>query len=134
MSDLGKKIRALRVAQGATLPEVAERAQISKGLLSTIENNSKSNPSISTLRKISLGLGTSLNRLIGEEENLRSGLTSSGPVWQKELTSFIKSQGSEPDPGILEAMAVLQNAKSLDTANLEYWKFLYKSIENGTKG
>jgi transcriptional regulator with XRE-family HTH domain len=76
--SVGENIRALRIAAKASLSDVAERAQITKGTLSKIENGQISSP-ISTLLGISNALGVKLADFFREEtEAPRYVLTRKG--------------------------------------------------------
>jgi len=55
------------------------------------------------------------------------------PDWQKGLIDFLKEQGKQADPDILNALYLLRNRKAGKTEGLERWKFLYQSIENSFK-
>jgi XRE family transcriptional regulator, master regulator for biofilm formation len=50
---VGKRIRALRIEKGINLPELAEKAGVSKGFLSQLENDEDANPSLDSLHKVS---------------------------------------------------------------------------------
>lgn len=65
--DIGKRIREYRGKMNITLNELAARASISPGFLSQIENG-KSDPSLTTIKKIADGLQISISRLFGEIE------------------------------------------------------------------
>ena len=65
--ELGKTIRGFRVKQGISLNELASRANVSPGFLSQIENG-KSEPSLTTLKKLAGGLDISISKFFGEEE------------------------------------------------------------------
>lgn len=64
--DIGEKIKSLRISNGLTQDELAERSELSKGFISQIERNLAS-PSISTLEDILQALGSNLNRFFSEE-------------------------------------------------------------------
>ena len=53
--DIGSKIRELRILNGLTQEELADRSELSKGFISQLENDVTS-PSISTLEDILQGL------------------------------------------------------------------------------
>ena len=134
MKNIGGRIRALRQEKGFTLPALAENAGLSKGLLSNIENASDANPSLDTLHKIAEALDITLADILETEHaQLKRVLPEVAPDWQKDLVSFIRSLGKEPDPHILDAMYVLRHRKGSKAAGLEHWKFLYLSIENSFK-
>ncbi len=132
MAHIGAKIRSLRTSKEITLPMLAERAGISKGLLSKIETDEKSNPSISTLYKIAEGLDLTVADIL---ETTRIAVKRVVPDehadWRKKLSAAFK--GKELDPDILNAMQLLRNRKGGKSDDIEHWKFLYTSIENSFK-
>ena len=67
---LGKNIMALRKKRGLSLDELARRSGVSKAMLSQVEQQ-KTNPTVATLWKISLGLDADLEQLLGR----RTGTT-----------------------------------------------------------
>lgn len=66
--DIGKKIKDLRVKNGLTQEELADRSELSKGFISQVERNLTS-PSISTLMDILQCLGTDLKAFFSESED-----------------------------------------------------------------
>ena len=65
--DIGEKIRELRVKNGLTQEELADRAELSKGFISQLERNLTS-PSISTLEDILQCLGVTVGEFFAEED------------------------------------------------------------------
>ena len=65
-SQIGKNIRALRLSQELTIKALAERAGITKGYLSKVENSDKA-PPVSTLLLIAKALRVTMAQLLGEE-------------------------------------------------------------------
>ena len=68
--DIGNKIKDLRVVNGLTQTELANRAELSKGFISQIERNITS-PSISTLEDILQCLGVTVSEFFidgGDEQ------------------------------------------------------------------
>ena len=63
---IGRRIRQLRTERGMTQEVLAQRAELTKGYLSKIEN-SASSPPVSTLIKISRALGVSVESIFSEE-------------------------------------------------------------------
>ena len=134
MRNPGERIRTLRTEKNLSLPARADRAGLSKGLISKLENNEDSNPSLSTLYKIAEALGVTVADILETEQaQLKRIIPEEQPTWQKGLIAYLNSQGKEPDPDILNAMYVLRNRKATQTEDLESWKFLYRSIENSFK-
>ena len=68
MASLGERIRKLRKEKGLTLQALAG-AELSKGMLSLIENN-KANPSMESLAYIAERLGVDRNELLEEVQLL----------------------------------------------------------------
>ncbi|WP_026908907.1 helix-turn-helix domain-containing protein [Paucisalibacillus globulus] len=67
---IGEKIKQLRKEKKMSISELAEKANVAKSYLSSIERNLQSNPSIQFIEKISTVLGVSVNELINEGEPL----------------------------------------------------------------
>ena len=64
---IGKKIKQIRLQQGLTQEELADRCELSKGFISQLEHDSTS-PSISTLIDILTALGTTLDQFFQKEK------------------------------------------------------------------
>ena len=65
---IGQKIRHLRIKNGLTQEELADRRELSKGFISQLERDLTS-PSIATLVDILECLGTNLKEFFSEENN-----------------------------------------------------------------
>ena len=66
--DIGAKLKMLRIKNGLTLEELANRSELTKGFLSQVERNLTS-PSIATLEDILEALGTTLSEFFAEAKN-----------------------------------------------------------------
>jgi len=66
--EVGQKIKELRLNARLTLNELAEKAGISQGYLSKIEN-SKNAPPVSTLLMIAKALNVGISQIFGENES-----------------------------------------------------------------
>lgn len=134
MKNIGGKIKAIRAEKQMSLPDLAGKAKLSKGLLSKIENSEDSNPSLDTLFKIAEALDITLSEFLETEKvQLKRIVPTEPPHWQKGLIAYLKEMGRVPDPNILNAMYVLRNRKGAKNADLESWKLLYLNIENSFK-
>jgi transcriptional regulator with XRE-family HTH domain len=134
MRNLGERIRTLRTEQSMSLPSLAERSGLSKGLLSKLENNEESNPSLGTLYKIVEALQVTLADILETEKaQVKRIVPEKQPSWHKGLVAYLHGQGKEIDQDILNAIYVLRNRKAAKSADLEDWKFVYQSIENSFK-
>ena len=134
MRNPGERIRILRTEKSMTLPALAESAGLSKGLISKLENNEDSNPSLATLYKIAEALDVTIADILeSETAQIKRIIPEQQPYWQKDLIEYLRNQGKEPDQDILNAIYVLRNRKATQSDDLERWKFLYRSIENSFK-
>jgi len=66
--SIGEKIRQLRMVNGLTQEELADRAELSKGFISQVERDLTS-PSIATLIDILQCLGTDLKEFFGDSQD-----------------------------------------------------------------
>jgi len=64
LSNLGTRLRELRQAQSLTLEMLAQRAQVSRAMISKIERSEKM-PTVGILVRIATGLNVSLSGLLG---------------------------------------------------------------------
>lgn len=67
--QLGRKIRDLRLRRGLTVQQLAEASNLSKGFISQVEN-SRTSPSLATLRDLAVALATSVAYLVVEEDQV----------------------------------------------------------------
>src|SRR6266853_2757872 len=74
LMNVGKKIHTLRLEKGLTLPELAEKAGVSKGFVFQIEDDGKTNPSLETLNKLAKALDVTIAELL-ERESVRAKRT-----------------------------------------------------------
>ncbi len=68
---LGRRIRELRVGRGWTQDALAERAGVSKAMLSKVERG-ENNPTLVVAAKFAAALGLTMSQLIGADERRRS--------------------------------------------------------------
>lgn len=84
--DIGAKIKQLRLLNGLTQQELADRSELSKGYISQLEKNIVT-PTIATLQDILTGLGTNLAEFF-------SGTYASQIVFKKK-DMFTKNDENE---------------------------------------
>ena len=65
--EIGSKIRELRILNGLTQEELADRSELSKGFISQLENDVTS-PSISTLEDILQCLGMTISEFFSADD------------------------------------------------------------------
>lgn len=73
--NIGDRIKMLRITQNRTLQEIAEACDLSKSMISKIENN-KTVPSVAALVKIAKALGTTISSLLEQEGWVNAILTT----------------------------------------------------------
>lgn len=66
---VAERIRTLRRQRGLTLQNLAERAGVSKSMISKVERGEAS-PSAGTMSRLAEGLGVSISTLVGENDRL----------------------------------------------------------------
>ena len=66
--EIGSRIRELRILNGLTQEELADRSELSKGFISQLENDLTS-PSIATLEDILQCLGSGLSQFFAAEDS-----------------------------------------------------------------
>jgi transcriptional regulator with XRE-family HTH domain len=64
--DLGPTLRQLRKSRGMSQHALAERADVSRNFIAQIERG-ESTPTVATLSKVAVALGTTIAELLGEE-------------------------------------------------------------------
>lgn len=74
---LGQRIRAMRKVQSLTLAALAERAEISVSMLSSVERGEKA-ATVLVLHRIATGLETSISRLVEDESPARAVVLRAG--------------------------------------------------------
>jgi transcriptional regulator with XRE-family HTH domain len=131
MANVGSRVRTLRTEKDMSLFDLAQRAKLSKGLLSKLENDESPNPSLETLYKIAEALDTSVAEILESEQvQLKRFLPSAQPAWLDQLVRFLKAEKKKPNEDILSAIYLLKHRKAVKKTDLEQAKFLYQSIEN----
>lgn len=70
IGQLGRRLREERRRRGLSLDELAGVAAVSRSMLSDVERGGKV-PTVLVLDRIATGLGTSIGRLLGEEQSAR---------------------------------------------------------------
>ncbi|CAN5472289.1 XRE family transcriptional regulator [soil metagenome] len=85
MSKLGTHIRTLRMQQRLTLQELAEACELTRSMLSKLENG-RAQPSIAAVTRIASALGVQVSVLLAEGEGLQTVImsaTATAAAWKK---------------------------------------------------
>lgn len=130
MAHVGGRIRTLRAEREWTLDELAEKAGLSKSLLSKLENLPDSNPSIETLYAIAEAFGITVSDLIDSGKvQAKRLIPDKKPAWVDAITAALKLEGKKPDEDILQALYVLQTRKGTAQKSDMAWLHMYRSLE-----
>lgn len=92
--NIGDRIKMLRVTQKRTMQEIAEASDLSKSMISKIENN-KTVPSVAALVKIAKALGTNISSLL-EQDGWVNAIITTRQKAQENLTTTDKGYSIYP--------------------------------------
>ncbi len=94
---LGKRMKALRTTQVMTLDDLAQRAGVSRAMISRIERGEAS-PTAQLLARLCSALGTTLSRFFAPDERAGNPLLRHGDqhVWRDPGTGYLRRSVS-PD-------------------------------------
>lgn len=104
---LGLRLAQLRVDQGFSLEELADRTGISRATLSRIER-AETSPTAAMLGRLCAAFGRTMSRLLAEAEGEAPALVrlADQPVWTDPETGFRRRAVSPTGPGLrLEMVA-----------------------------
>ena len=106
-STIGRRIHAERVLRDWSLAELADRSDVSKAMLSTIERG-KTSPTAALLVRIAAAFGMTLSTLIARAELQGGGLLreSDQPLWRDPATGYIRRHLSPVSDMPLELVRV----------------------------
>jgi transcriptional regulator with XRE-family HTH domain len=106
-STIGRRIRSERALRDWSLAELAERSDVSKAMLSTIERG-KTSPTAALLVRIASAFGMTLSTLIARAELQGGGLLreSDQPLWRDPATGYVRRHLSPVSDMPLELIRV----------------------------
>lgn len=87
---IGENLRKHRLEKGITLTELAQRSNVSKSYLNSLERNIKNNPSINLVKRLASELDTDLYQIIGEEKKIVEPINEK-EEWDKFITEARKA-------------------------------------------
>lgn len=85
---IGDRIRMMRLNQKRTLQEIADSSELSRSMISKIENN-RTIPSVAALVKVAKSLGTNISNLLEHDAFLNAIITTKQKA-EENLTSTDK--------------------------------------------
>ena len=92
--NIGDRIKMLRISQKRTMQEIAEASDLSKSMISKIENN-KTVPSVAALVKIAKSLGTNISNVL-EHDGWVNALITTRQKAVENLTATEKGYSIYP--------------------------------------
>ncbi len=131
--EIGKKIKRRRILMNLTQKELAERAELTKGYISQLENDLTS-PSIATLMDILSALGTDLKSFFSDAEDRKIVFTEAEYI-EKLCPEFTlnwlvpNAQKNNMEPVLLELNPGCQTESDLPHPGEEFGYVLSGEIE-----
>jgi transcriptional regulator with XRE-family HTH domain len=122
---IGQNIRRFREEAGVSLSELAERAGVSKGYVSALENEDaeikKMRPSGQSVYKLAEALGVTVGDLLGEQTHAAELLDI-----PDSLREFAEQEGL-PESDVIMLFRIEFRGAQPKTA--KDWSFLYEAIK-----
>ena len=131
MATIGDRIKEIRTAKGMTQDHLSEKAHISKGFLSDVENN-KRNISSMKLLEIANNLGVSVDYLLkGETVNNTTVSEVTIPSDLSRAAEELKLSYSETLEllSALNSIVARRSNKAKKALTVEEWKQLHETIK-----
>lgn len=99
-NETGERMKALRLAQGFTLDELAKRSGVSRAMISRIERGETS-PTAQLLARLCSALGSTLSRFFAAQDVSGHPLLRAGDqrVWRDPATGYIRRSVSPDGTG-----------------------------------
>ncbi len=117
--DIGENIKKIRLSKKLTIKEVSDKANITKSLLSQIENN-KANPSLKTLYALADTLKTPIGKFFDQEETDASPVVKASERRILETNNGVKFHSLTPQYSN-HSLEFLYNVFSKDSTTGEYY-------------
>lgn len=97
---IGERVRSLRAARGLTLDALADKAGVSRAMLSRIERG-ESNPTAQLLGRVCAGLDVTLSTLFAETERAASPVSrrADQAVWRDPGSGYVRRVITPPNCG-----------------------------------
>ena len=98
--QIGRRLRQLRLQQDLTLDALAQRADVSRAMLSRIERG-ESSPTAQLLNRVCGGLEITLSVLFADTDSSPGPLSrrAQQPVWRDPATGYMRRNVSPPQSG-----------------------------------
>jgi transcriptional regulator with XRE-family HTH domain len=132
--EIGDNIKKYREIRAITLPDLAEKAGVSKAFLWEIETGNSKRPGAEILFKIAEALGVTIAHLMGKEpvQGIQDMIE---PEINDGLRAFInerKRQGHALDPEEIKSLSFVQLRGGRPTTK-EQWALVYGMLREMTR-
>lgn len=98
-NSIADRLKALRMARGLTLDQLAEQSGVSRAMISRIER-AQASPTAALLARLCSALGQSLSVFFAPaEENSPLARFAQQPVWKDPETGYLRRSVSPPGTG-----------------------------------
>jgi len=134
-STIGIRIKKYREELGLTLPELAQKAGISKGYLWQLEEGEMSNPTMETLLKIAKALDKTISELTIGEPIVRPVNNQEITELPESLKKFVERRDKIGEPLSNDDIAMLARIqyRGKRPSTVEDWEMLFMAIRNVSK-
>jgi transcriptional regulator with XRE-family HTH domain len=96
---IAERLKALRIAKGLTLDQLAEQSGVSRAMISRIER-AQASPTAALLARLCSALGQSLSMFFAQTEHTSPlARRTQQPVWQDPETGYLRRSVSAPGTG-----------------------------------
>jgi transcriptional regulator with XRE-family HTH domain len=128
-AEIAERLRVERELRAWTLADLAERAGVSKAMISKIERGETS-PTAVLLGKLSGALGITLSKLLAHSEEPQSRLVRSGdqPKWKDPATDYIRTRVTPNASYPIEIIEVVLPAGASVAFPASSYAFIQQSI------
>ncbi len=125
--DLAEKLKALRLAKGLSVVQLAERSGVSKPYIAQIERGVRRNPSGAVLQRLARELGTTVADLLGVPMGLCEAELEGVPA---SLREFARAKGEELDLR-KEDVEMLKRIhfRGKRPADIEDWELIFRFLK-----
>lgn len=127
-ASVGEQIRARRLEAGLSLSGLAERAQVSKGYLWSLEKGAtEARPSGKTLYRIAEALGTTMSDLLGKELLVDDQYE---PEIPDSLIAFAKKERLRKED---VAMLARVNFRGRQPDDYDSWDLIWRAVKHSVR-
>lgn len=133
--EIGENIKKYRVIRGLSLPDLAERAGVSKAFLWEIESGKSKRPGAEVLFKVAEALAVTIAHLMGKQPGGDSAELIE-PEVNEGLRAFINERrrlGQPLEPDEIKSLSYVQ-LKGGRPASKEQWALVYGMLREMTGG